>query len=155
VLTRLLLPVDCRLSAHRLILFFFSEDNSQDDNFRGKITPLKGMIPSEIAQLTSLQRLIISDMEIGGPILEYLTEMPSLSYLALPSNNFTGSIPATFSANHRNLSYCDLTDNQITGGIPNSFGDLQLLNTLKMSNNKLKGTLPSELSSISARRTFQ
>jgi Leucine-rich repeat (LRR) protein len=112
------------------------------------------MIPSEIGQLTSLQRLIISDMEIGGPILEYLTKMPSLSYLALPSNNFNGSIPVTFSANHPALSYCDLTDNRITGVIPNSFGDWRLLNTLKMSNNKLKGSLPTELSSISALRTF-
>jgi Leucine-rich repeat (LRR) protein len=113
------------------------------------------MMPSEIGQLTSLQRLILSDMEIGGPILEYLTEMPSLSYLALQSNIFTGSIPATFSANHPELSHCDLTDNLITGVIPNSFGDYQSLSTLKMSNNKLKGTLPSELSSISALRTFQ
>jgi Leucine-rich repeat (LRR) protein len=154
VLTVLLLPLDYRLSAHRQI-FFSSEENSKDYYDKGKITPLKGMIPSEIGHLTSLQRLIISDMEIGGPILEYLTVMPSLSYLALPSNNFTGSIPVTFSADHPALSYCDLTDNQITGVIPNSFGDWQLLNTLKMTKNKLKGTLPSELSSISALRKLQ
>jgi Leucine-rich repeat (LRR) protein len=109
-------------------------------------------MPAEISQLTSMERLIISEMSVQGQLLEYLKNMANLFYLSVPFNNFTGSIPEIFAAEHPVLSLCDLSHNQITGVIPTSIGSFQNLNTLTMSDNFLKGNLPTQLANISSLR---
>ena len=84
-------------------------------NARGK--ELKGNIPAELGNLTSLQ------------------------FLELSGNQLTGAIP-TESGNLAKLSYLFLGDNKLTGQIPRELGSLISLITLALNGNKLTGPIP-------------
>jgi Leucine-rich repeat (LRR) protein len=111
-------------------------------------------MPSEIGLLTSLERLIISGMKVGGAILDFIDGSTNLTVLDLHSNNFTGSIPDTFSKEHPALSYLDLELNQFTGVIPKSIGVFTSLTTLNLQHNQINGSIPSELAAIPTLRTY-
>ena len=111
-------------------------------------------MPSEIGLLTSLERLIISGMKVQGPILSYLNGASKLTLLDVNSNNFTGSIPDTFSEEHPALGYLNLELNQFTGEIPTSIGAFTSLTTLNLQHNQIKGSIPSELAAIPTLRKY-
>lgn len=131
--------------------FTFAAEGQSED-YRGRETELKGSIPPEISQLTNLERFIIPDREIDGPILKYLKDMPYLDTLSLKSCNFTGSFPETFGDDHPYLATLDLFHNQFTGTIPESFVRLFGLNSLGLTDNQFKGTIPAGLGDLTALR---
>ena len=128
---------------------------TQDESFKGRLTPLVGDMPSEIGLLTSLERLIIADMKVNGPILDYIDGTVDLKILDLHSNNFNGSISETFSKEHPSLSYLNLQDNQFTGEIPSSIGNMMNLTTLILQENSIRGSIPSEIAAIPTIRKYR
>ena len=131
--------------------FSFAVDRQKAD-YRGRESFLKGTVPPELRHLTNLERFLIPDRAVAGPILEYLNDMPNLSTLSLASCNFTGSFPETFGDNHPYLMSVELIENQFTGTIPESFVRLASLNSLGLSKNQFKGPIPTGLGALPSLR---
>jgi Leucine-rich repeat (LRR) protein len=86
---------------------------------------LSGSIPSEIGNLTNLERLYLYDNQLTGSIPPEIGNLTNLTYLNLHDNQLTGSIPSEI-GNLTNLTYLSLHDNQLTGEIPESICDLNV-----------------------------
>lgn len=67
--------------------------------------------------LKSLMILVLSEMNLQGPIPEALAQLPSLRVLHIDRNRLTGPIPPAFKS-LKNLSELRLNDNQLNGPIP-------------------------------------
>ncbi|KAM7480336.1 hypothetical protein LguiA_028549 [Lonicera macranthoides] len=67
--------------------------------------------------LKDLMILVLSDMNLQGPIPESLTRLRSLRVLRLDGNYLNGSIPATFRSLNR-INELRLNNNQLTGPVP-------------------------------------
>lgn len=113
-----------------------------------KGTALTGIIAPEIRHLTTLKRLVIPSMNVGGKILEYIENFSSLVDLSISRCNFDGSFVETFGYYHPNLVTLDLAENGFSGPIPESFGRLVNLTLLDLSQNSFEGQIPSLLGQI-------
>lgn len=75
-------------------------------------------IPSDgFDGMKGLMILILSNMNLNGPIPASLGRLTNLRVLHLDGNRFNGSIPANF-RDLKNLNELRLDDNQLTGPIP-------------------------------------
>ncbi|CAK9185634.1 unnamed protein product [Ilex paraguariensis] len=75
-------------------------------------------IPSDgFDGLKDLMILVLSDMNLQGPIPESLARLPNLRVLHLDRNNLNGSIPASF-RELNNLSELRLNNNRLSGRVP-------------------------------------
>ncbi|XP_066310842.1 probable LRR receptor-like serine/threonine-protein kinase At3g47570 [Miscanthus floridulus] len=73
-----------------------------------------------------------------GDIPAYIgRRFPSIRYLNLAANHFTGDIPASLS-NLTTLIFLDLTDNSLTGYVPPTLGKLQALEYANLATNSLE-----------------
>ena len=88
---------------------------------------LTGTIPGELANLSSLQQLVLND------------------------NNLTGEIPEAL-GNLANLEVLDLGNNNLTGEVPNSIGSLPKAWRISLNHNDLSGSLPSGMANMTAMR---
>ncbi|KAL0541509.1 hypothetical protein IC582_021561 [Cucumis melo] len=132
---------------------------------------LQGMLPSNIQNLTALERLELQWNKISGP-LPSLSGLASLQVLLLSGNQFT-SIPADFFAGMTSLQAVEIDENpfsaweipaslrnastlqnfsansaNVTGRIPEFLGseDIPGLTNLHLAFNSLQGGLPSSFS---------
>ncbi|CAL9132885.1 unnamed protein product [Musa textilis] len=116
------------------------------------INDIAGSIPAEIVNLDNLSELWLSSNLLGGPIPATLGSLPSLQRIAVDDNKLTGEIPATL-GNLTGLSTLLVSSNELHGPIPPTLAHCPL-NTLDLSFNKLSGTLPKEILSISTLTVF-
>ncbi|CAL5392199.1 unnamed protein product [Camellia sinensis] len=93
-------------------------------------------IPSTFSNLKLLTDLRISDLSNSSSSLEFLKNMMSLGTLVLRNNNIYGSIPSNI-GDYQSLEHLDLSFNNLAGQIPDA---------LFLGNNKLTGTLPTQMS---------
>jgi Leucine-rich repeat (LRR) protein len=107
---------------------------------------LSGSIPVEVASLPALQYFYVTGNELTGSIPGELFT-PIMRYAWLNENNFSGTIPSTFSSavELRNVL---LNDNYLTGLLPASIGNLTKLNTLWINYNDLYGPIPASFSNL-------
>ncbi|XP_061343561.1 probable LRR receptor-like serine/threonine-protein kinase At3g47570 [Gastrolobium bilobum] len=105
---------------------------------------LVGTIPDSIGKLKNLVRLVLQDSQLSGNIPIAIGNLTMLSEVYLGANKFEGSIPLT-------LRYCthiqtfSVYDNNLSGDIPSqTFGYLQGLINLDLSNNSFTGSIPLE-----------
>ncbi|KAF7822595.1 putative LRR receptor-like serine/threonine-protein kinase [Senna tora] len=105
-------------------------------------TGMAGPIPSTISNLTIITELRISDLN-GSTTMTFpnLKDLKSLERLILRNCLITGPIPDDF-GEMTNLKTLDLSFNRLTGSIPNSFQDLTAINHLFLTNNSLSGAIP-------------
>ena len=101
---------------------------------------LFGTIENTFVKCTNLSQLVLVNNQIGGPIPEYLSELP-LMVLDLDSNNFTGTI-LTSIWNLMNLMEFSAANNQLGSSPPEEIGKAAALEMLVLSNNQLIGTIP-------------
>ncbi|RZC74184.1 hypothetical protein C5167_049662 [Papaver somniferum] len=95
-----------------------------------------GLIPKEIAEIVTLEHLVLQDNQFEGPLPPELGKLTRLTQLTLSGNNFTGVLPATF-ANLKNMADFRLAGTSISGKIPDFFGNWMQLTELRVSD--LKG----------------
>ena len=84
---------------------------------------------------------------LRGSIPNEIGELSSLETLDLSRNELTGEVPAEI-GRLNNLTYLRLGGNQLTGSIPPTIGDLTKLNHLSINSNQFSGLLPEELTTL-------
>ncbi|OEU11040.1 L domain-like protein [Fragilariopsis cylindrus CCMP1102] len=124
---------------------------------------LTGTIPTEIAVLTSLIQLQLSDCDLDGRLpLEFLLVMPKLERLIVAYNRLTGTIPGDIIfTNYRTLNNdnnndssnnailysplhgFNIGDNRMTGTLPTTLGLLRNLSYLQLFGNEFNGEIPT------------
>lgn len=101
---------------------------------------LMGNIPSNsLGKLDALQVLSLRSNELMGTLPIDVASLPSLRFLFLQHNNFTGHLPYSFSSMFNML---DLSFNSFSGEIPSAIRNLSQLTTLNLENNILSGPIP-------------
>ncbi len=108
---------------------------------------LNGPIPPELGQLVNLQSLFLGRNGLSGPIPPELGNLSELSDLRLYSNNLSGEIPPELGS-LSNLSFVDLSRNGLSGVVPPELGSLANLRSLFLSGNALSGPIPPELGDL-------
>ncbi len=108
---------------------------------------LKGPLPPEIGDLTSLEALKLGGNELTGSIPLEIGNLVLLEQLTLYSNQLTGPIPLEL-ANLESLRVLLLGDNQLTGPVPPELGTLTHLEQLGIGGNDLTGSIPPEIGDL-------
>ncbi|XP_019178628.1 PREDICTED: probable inactive receptor kinase At5g58300 isoform X2 [Ipomoea nil] len=102
---------------------------------------LTGPIPEKtLGKLDALRVLSLRANFLNGSLPSDLTSLPSLQYLFLQHNNFSGDIPTSFSPQ---LYILDLSYNSFSGSIPAAVQNLTQLIGLNLQNNYLFGPIPN------------
>ncbi|KAF3435123.1 hypothetical protein FNV43_RR22210 [Rhamnella rubrinervis] len=91
----------------------------------------------------SINSLDLSNNLLNGTIPNWLYSIPSLTYLNLRNNQFTGHIPEFESFSLQSL---DLSNNKLHGSIPSSIFQQVNLGSLDLSSNYLSGFVHNHLS---------
>ncbi|XP_059632055.1 probable LRR receptor-like serine/threonine-protein kinase At3g47570 [Cornus florida] len=108
---------------------------------------LTGRIPATIKGLSKLQRLQFHDNRIDGTIPEELCHLLNMGELRLSENRLFGTIPACL-VNITSLRYLYLDSNRFNSGIPTTIWKLKDLLRFNLSSNSLSGNLPQEIGSL-------
>ena len=105
-------------------------------------------IPDYVFDKTDIQRLDLSNNNLGGSLQAEVRQLQNLKVLNLSNNHFAG-VPAEI-GQLKNLEELNLSNNQITG-LPYELGNLSNLKVLNLRGNKysqadleiIKKTLPA------------
>ncbi|KAJ9129370.1 hypothetical protein P3X46_033852 [Hevea brasiliensis] len=101
---------------------------------------LFGHIPANtLGKLDALRVLSLRSNLLNGNLPSDISSLPSLQFLYLQHNNFSGTIPTSFSSQ---LNVLDLSFNFFSGNIPESIANLTQLTGLGLQNNTLSGPIP-------------
>ncbi|KAL4365771.1 hypothetical protein AHAS_Ahas07G0139400 [Arachis hypogaea] len=101
---------------------------------------LKGLIPSKtIGKLDALITLSLHSNGLRGNLPSDIFSIPSLQYVHLQHNNFSGLIPSFVSPK---LVVFDVSFNNFSGSIPPTFQNLRRLTWLYLQKNSLSGVIP-------------
>ncbi|KAK1428593.1 hypothetical protein QVD17_17431 [Tagetes erecta] len=120
---------------------FCSSNRTRVSGIRLPAVGLTGPIPSNtLGKLESLEVLSLRLNRLTGILPSDILSRPSLRYLFLQHNSFSGNIPASFPPQ---ISVLDLSINSFTGKIPESIQSLTRLTTLNLQNNSLSGSIPN------------
>lgn len=110
---------------------------------------LAGQLPSEIGDLSSMERLFLNNNPLSGSIPPEIGNAISLEWLWIYSTNLlSGPIPAEI-GNLTNLTHLSLNDNQLSGNLPPEIGNLINLTSFRVSNDQISGQIPAEISNLS------
>ncbi|CAM8967885.1 unnamed protein product [Rhodiola kirilowii] len=102
---------------------------------------LYGQIPANtLGKLNALTVLSLRSNLLTGSVPQDVVSLPSIHYVYLQHNNFSGSIPSRLS---QALNVLDLSFNSLTGSIPTAVLNLTQLTTLSLQNNSLVGQIPA------------
>ncbi|KAM5587964.1 putative LRR receptor-like serine/threonine-protein kinase [Rosa sericea] len=110
---------------------------------------MRGTIPDDIGNLSSLIVLSMYENKLSGSIPTSMGTLKNLQALSLGDNNFQGHIPDEL-CQLQNLFMLGLYGNQLSGSIPSCLGHLATtLRTLALGSNLLNSTIPSTLWGLS------
>ncbi|KAF7830847.1 putative inactive receptor kinase [Senna tora] len=101
---------------------------------------LSGSLPSDILSIPSLQYVHLQQNNFSGPIPSSVS--PKLIALNIAFNSFSGTIPPVF-VNLRRLTWFYLQNNSISGPVPDF--NLPSLKSLNLSYNNLSGSIPNSI----------
>ncbi|POO00977.1 LRR domain containing protein [Trema orientale] len=118
------------------------------------------LFPNFIGQLTKLRVLDLKSTGLTGEILYQLANLSSLQVLILGENDLCAKsrdwVSHLSSLRHLDLSRANLrqADDWLDGSIPGAFGNLTFLEYLNLSNNILKGEIPKAIWNICTLRVM-
>ncbi|KAI3873158.1 hypothetical protein MKX03_002404, partial [Papaver bracteatum] len=102
---------------------------------------IRGVIPKELADLTSLTYLILSQNFLTGPIPAFLGNLSMLEGLGLSINSLTGTVPKEL-GNLRKLKTMSFSGNNLFGSLPPQLGSLTNLEQIYIDSSGLGGAIP-------------
>ena len=106
---------------------------------------LRGVIPTQLGNLTALETLDLGNSELTGAIPTQLGSLTKLTRLDLSDNRLTGSIP-TQMGSLAALTRLDLSANRLSGALPVELDDLDSpLGRLRLAGNAFTGCVPANL----------
>ncbi|XP_027340613.1 probable leucine-rich repeat receptor-like serine/threonine-protein kinase At3g14840 [Abrus precatorius] len=108
---------------------------------------LTGSIPKEIANISTLQSLVLESNQLSGELPPELGNLIQIQRLLLSSNNFTGKLPVTL-AKLTTLQDIRINDNQFSGKIPDFIQSWTSLQRLDIGASGLSGPIPSGISHL-------
>ncbi|TYH49598.1 hypothetical protein ES332_D10G147900v1 [Gossypium tomentosum] len=94
---------------------------------------------------TRLEKLILKDSSIVGPLSLSPHPNSKLSVLDISNNKIQDEIPRNFCSLFPHLQYLFMSQNALTANIPLCLGGLRRLGMLDLSHNSLFGEIPEEL----------
>ncbi|CAH1414180.1 unnamed protein product [Lactuca virosa] len=109
---------------------------------------LFGEIPNSLSECEALSLLNLAGNQIEGYVPDFLGNFVKLKGINLSSNQFIGSLPDEFWNNCHVLEHVDFSSNFLTGKIPKSFGNCSNLRTMLLFSNGFSGVLPFELTNL-------
>ncbi|KAK8706322.1 hypothetical protein V6N13_049892 [Hibiscus sabdariffa] len=108
---------------------------------------IRGSIPSEIGNLSSLIDIELDNNKLAGSIPASIGGLKELQSLSLEENKIQGSIPSEL-CHLNNLAYLNLMSNKLSGPIPACFGNLISLRNLLLGSNLFSSSIPSTLTEL-------
>mmetsp|Transcript_22674 Transcript_22674/g.63251 ORF Transcript_22674/g.63251 Transcript_22674/m.63251 type:complete len:229 (-) Transcript_22674:774-1460(-) len=134
---------------HRIHSFLLAVSLADSDRLSSnKVnTAMRGIIPTEIGKLTSLERLVLGACRILGSIPTEIGEMTSLKHLDFEYSYFlSGKLPSELgrlvALTHLNVACTD-----IDGMIPDTLTNLTQLRDFDISGSSLTGGIPQDFCS--------
>ncbi|XP_077229988.1 receptor kinase-like protein Xa21 [Tasmannia lanceolata] len=115
---------------------------------------LMGTTSPDIANLSYLREIDLTNNYFYGQIPAEMSRMPRLRYLNLIDNSYQGEFPVNVTAHCQKLEYLDLSSNELVGILPDKFHPLSRLSFLRVYTNKLTGSLPPSLGNLSCLLTL-
>ena len=114
---------------------------------------LDGIIPSNLGKATKLTTLNLANNNFRQSLPDEISKLVLLENLDISSNDLTGALPDAALNGLSKLATLVLSNNQWTGALPSSYGDLESLKSLILTDTTDRGTvgsrLPSELGRLS------
>ncbi|KAM3393917.1 hypothetical protein P3S68_002918 [Capsicum galapagoense] len=110
---------------------------------------LAGSIPTTIGDLRNIQRFNLSNNKLTGFICDHICKLQHLGEIYLGQNQLSGSLPNCL-GNITSLREIHLGSNKLSSNIPPSIGNLQDLVVLDLSSNNMVGSLPPEIGNLKA-----
>jgi len=114
-----------------------TEINLEKDDIKVSI------LPSTIGSVPYLEKISMSNCNLGGSIPSDIGQITTLKELILDNNAIANTIPDISGLTQ--LQKLILSNNKLSGSIPNDIGKLTQLQTLDLSNNELKETIPADI----------
>lgn len=117
-----------------------SPDGSHVHSLRLPGVGLRGSLPGNtLGKLKGLISLSLRSNSLSGSLPSDILSLPSLRFIYLQHNNFSGDIPDDLPPR---LVFLDLSYNSFTGQIPGTIMNLTYLIGLNLQNNSLRGPIP-------------
>ncbi|XP_048446235.1 probable LRR receptor-like serine/threonine-protein kinase At3g47570 isoform X2 [Pyrus x bretschneideri] len=109
---------------------------------------LSGAIPSSIQRLKNLQGLYLNDNQLQGHIPYELCQLNNLADLRFGANRLSGSIPSCLGTSTVALRRLSLVSNLLTSKIPPSLWELNRILHLNLASNSLDGPLSEDIGKL-------
>ncbi|CAA7032004.1 unnamed protein product [Microthlaspi erraticum] len=99
--------------------------------------------PATLGKLNALKVLSLRSNSLFGPLPSDILSLPSLQYLYLQHNNFSGELANSLPSISTELVVLDLSYNSFSGNIPSVLRNLSQITVLYLQNNSFDGPIDS------------
>ncbi|KAL7103859.1 hypothetical protein ACP275_08G206000 [Erythranthe tilingii] len=120
--------------------------NLQEVDF--SFNSLQGNVPEDLGRLRNLRHLRIQYNYLSGPIPLAIFNISTLKTVALTGNELSGGLPSDMCSNLPLVRGIYLSQNKLTGEIPSNISRCSQLREISLSYNSFSGHIPREIGKL-------